>query len=345
MRVGIFHTDSGRSKEHLAVFGKILEFNEIPWDYVYFSKYYFDRIKEYDYYIHRFIGTDKDRYMANTLLPIVENTLQKPCYPDSHTYWSYEDKIKEYLLMQANGFPMVDGHIFFDEKEALEWAEGCDLPLVFKLSSGAGSSNVTLVKGRSGVRKIIRRMFGRGMSDAGVPGLSNLKFYNYKSFIKHTGIRILTRAGYYKTWPMWVKHKNYVYFQDFLPGNAYDTRITTIGDRAFGFRRMNRKNDFRSSGSGLISYDIKEIDLNCVKIALEISGKMHFQTMAYDFLYDKDGNPVFCEFSYTFNDKALFACPGYWDKDLNFHEGNYWPQYLVLKDIIKSINLVQPVII
>ena len=44
--------------------------------------------------------------------------------------------------------------------------------------------------------------------------------------------------------------KDYVYFQKFLPNNKYDIRIVVIGDRAFGFIRYNRENDFRASGSG-----------------------------------------------------------------------------------------------
>ena len=73
----------------------------------------------------------------------------------------------------------------------------------------------------------------------------------------------------------------------YLPNNTYDTRITIIGERAFGFIRENRYNDFRASGSGKISYDKTAIDLKCVEIAFEISQKLKFQTMAYDFIYNE----------------------------------------------------------
>lgn len=49
--------------------------------------------------------------------------------------------------------------------------------------------------------------------------------------------------------------KKYVYFQDFIPGNDFDTRVTIIGDRAFGFTRNVRPGDFRASGSGNVGYD------------------------------------------------------------------------------------------
>ena len=342
MKVGIFNVTSGKSVAYRDIYCSILDYNNIPWVLLEYNSSFWQDVKECDYYIHRFIGTDHDMYIARSILPVIENELNIPCYPDIKTHWTYEDKIREYFLMKTKGFPIVNSHIFFDKKTANEWVETCELPMVFKLRAGAGSSNVVLVGSRSKAKKLIRRMFGKGVSDAGIPGMSNLRFFNLKNLTKHYGIKLLTAIGRYDSWQMWSKHKNYIIFQDFMPGNEFDTRITVIGGRAFAFRRMNRKNDFRSSGSGLIDYDTQKIDMRLVKLALEISAAMEFQSMAYDFLFDKDGNPVFCEFSYTFNDKAIAACPGYWDMDLNFHEGHYWPQFLVLKDLMPGVELKQP---
>lgn len=47
-----------------------------------------------------------------------------------------------------------------------------------------------------------------------------------------------------------IYHKGYIYFQDFIPNNNYDTRVKVIGNRCAALRRYNRKNDFRASGSG-----------------------------------------------------------------------------------------------
>ena len=53
--------------------------------------------------------------------------------------------------------------------------------------------------------------------------------------------------------------RGYAYFQDFIPDNDSDIRVIIIGDKAFGIKRMTRNNDFRASGSGLISYEIEDI--------------------------------------------------------------------------------------
>lgn len=346
MKVGIFNVKSGKSKDFISIFKKILEYNNIDYVLLDYDNNFWNKIIDIDYYIHRFVGTDQDIYIANSILPIIENVLNKSCYPNFKTYWSYEDKIKEYFLMLNNEFPMVKSFIFFDKNEAFLWIESINnFPIIFKLKSGAGSSNVIKVNDRRQAKKIVKRLFGRGVTDQGIPSYGNLKYLNPKSLIKHSGTKILTKFGFNNKWPVWQIHKNYALFQEFLPNNKYDTRVTTIGKRAFAFRRLNRKNDFRSSGSGLIDYDINCIDKKFVKIALDISNKMQFQSMAYDFIYDKDNEPVFCEISYTCNDKAIYNCPGFWDEELNFVEGNFWPQFYIIKDLLNIDNLRQPTLL
>ena len=61
--------------------------------------------------------------------------------------------------------------------------------------------------------------------------------------------------------------------------------------------------------------------------------------MAYDFLYDENKKPAFSEISYTYQDVAVRNCPGYWDSDLNWNEGHYWPQYFQLMDALNLPDL------
>jgi hypothetical protein len=133
-----------------------------------------------------------------------------------------------------------------------------------------------------------------------------------------------------------------VLFQKYLPNNEYDTRVTIIGNRAFAFRRFNRKNDFRSSGSGLINYEKDKVDKVFIRQAFDISMKLGFQSMAYDFLWDEDHKLALCEISYTYVDVAVYNCFGYWDVDLNWHNGNNWPQYFHLVDLLQNPSLLQP---
>jgi len=240
--------------------------------------------------------------------------------------------------------PITESWIFWQRKEALQWAQKTSYPVVFKLRGGAGSHNVILVKSIGEAVRLINRMFGRGVKSGSVPSANNVRIrdFNIYKISRRLAGNILRRYRHEDTSTLWAKHKNYILFQKFLPKNEYDTRVTVIGNRAFAFRRINRKNDFRSSGSGVIDYDKKYINEIFLKTAFEISKKMQFQSMAYDFLYNEDGGPECCEISYTYQAKAIYNCEGYWDDQLNWHEGHFWPQYLNLKDMLKLPELKQP---
>src|SRR5690606_24051697 len=89
---------------------------------------------------------------------------------------------------------------------------------------------------------------------------------------------------------MFPAEKGYVYLQKFLPDNNFDTRIIVAGNKAFGIRRFNRKNDFRASGSGKIDFAANQIDTHMVEIAFKVTEDLKAQCLAFDFVYE-DSNP------------------------------------------------------
>lgn len=304
---------------------------------------FWDQVPKLDLFIYWWGHAYNERQLALTILPVIEEELGVSCLPDMRTCWSYDDKIREYYLLNKYGFPIIPCWIFWDMTRALAWLDNAKLPVVFKLKGGAGSSNVVLVDKKSLGKKLIRRMFRGGMKSGGVLwGSTRWKDFNIKMMVRHLGGTILRRLNPFCSLPGRELHKNYVLFQKFLPNNEYDTRVNIIGDRAFAFRRLNRPNDFRSSGSGRIDHDVTKINMKFIAKAFEISKAMKFQSMAYDFLYDEDGEPAFCEISYTYVDFVVHDCPGYWDSELNWHEGNFWPQYCMLVDVLKLPDLKQP---
>jgi len=126
----------------------------------------------------------------------------------------------------------------------------------------------------------------------------------------------------------------YVYFQEFIPNNDSDIRVITIGERAFAIKRMTRPNDFRASGGGVIKFEKELIDERCIKIAFETSKKMNASVVAYDFVFDTNQNPLIVEINYGFAHQAYWNCPGYWDKDLNWHEGKFNQVEWILEEYI-----------
>jgi glutathione synthase/RimK-type ligase-like ATP-grasp enzyme len=117
------------------------------------------------------------------------------------------------------------------------------------------------------------------------------------------------------------REKGYVYFQDFIPNNTFDIRICVVDNKAFALKRMCRENDFRASGGGRIIYDKNQIDERCVKIAFDVNDKLKTQSIAFDFVFDENNNPLIVEISYGYSANAYDICEGYWTKDMQWHEG------------------------
>jgi glutathione synthase/RimK-type ligase-like ATP-grasp enzyme len=345
MRVGI-HPD--RYKEvspFVRKYEAILRYNNIESQFIHIDDPdFFKKVKEFDAFIFRWFHYDYEKELARTILPLVRDHLKIPCFPDQSTDWHFDDKIRQYYLMKLHGLPMTESWIFWDKEDAFTWARDASYPLIFKLRSGAGSQNVILVSDRNKAISLISRMFGKGIVSFGPddPGSTMKNDFNLSKNLKTNFWKLKRSLQGKPAETFYQKQKNYVLFQKFLPGNEFDTRVTVIGDRAFAFRRYNRINDFRSSGSGLIDHNHNDIDLNFIKLAFKVSQKYNFQSMAYDFLYNEKHEPEFCEISYSYLDTAVHKCQGHWDSELNWHEGNYWPQFCQLQDLLHLPDLKQP---
>ncbi|WP_288651618.1 hypothetical protein [uncultured Parabacteroides sp.] len=247
----------------------------------------------------------------------------KKVFPDFHTGWHFDDKVGEKYLLESIDAPLVPSYVFYSEKEALNWVNNTIFPKVFKLRGGAGASNVLLAHTPNEAKKFIKKAFGRGYSQYSPWNNLKERWRKYRSgnvgfdeVIK--GIyRFICKPEFDR---MHGKEKGYVYFQDFMPNNTYDTRIIVIGGKyAFGEKRYVRENDFRASGSGVFSYD--EVDENFVKVAFSTAKKIHAQSVAFDFIYDLERNPKIVEISYGFGTHGVDHCPGYWTSDMQWHEG------------------------
>ncbi len=300
---------------------------------------FWDKVKEVDLFLYRWAHTDDDHQIAKTILPVIENEMKINCFPNLDSCWHFDDKIKEYYLLKSKGFPAIQSWIFWEEEHALDWSEKADYPVVFKLKKGAGSSNVILVNSKIEAQKIIRKMFGSGISSAGIPHKGNVKYKNLEKYIrlKIDQVYLNKKKGIKPI--HWQIEKNYVLFQQFLPNNSFDTRVNIIGNHAFACRRFVRKGDFRASGSGDWDLDRNNIDLRFIELGFKISKELNFQSMAYDFLIDANGKPQICEMSYTFPDDIE---KGYWDEKLNWHDFEFTPPFFHLKELLNKKDLRQP---
>ncbi len=280
----------------------------------------------------------RDKLFAKQLIYSLE-AMGLKVFPDFHTTWHFDDKVGQKYLLEAVGAPLVPSYVFYDKKEAIEWVNQTTFPKVFKLRGGAGSANVQLAPTKKDAILLVNKAFGKGFPQFNRRGNLKERIRKYKEgkdtlwgVCKGIG-RLFIPTELAK---MVGPEKGYVYFQDFIPNNTYDIRIIIVADKAFAIKRLTRKNDFRASGSGMIVYRKEEIDERCVKIAFEVNEKIKSQSIAFDFVFDAEHNPLILEISYGFVAEGYDPCEGYWDKDLTWHEGSFNPYGWMVEQVLKQ---------
>lgn len=281
----------------------------------------------------------KDILFARQLLYSIQ-TAGKYVFPDFETMWHFDDKIGQKYLLEAFGAPLVPSHVFYSKTEALQWIDQTTFPKVFKLRVGASSQNVKLVKTKAEAYRLVKRSFGGGFKIFNPWTTLQETIRKYKlgetsivDITKSIG-RLVIRTDFEK---FVNKEKGYIYFQDFIPDNDSDIRVVVIDNKAFAEKRFVRKNDFRASGSHMRGYDKELINESTVKLAFEVAKQLKLQCVAFDFIYHKE-NPLIVEISFGTSILAYKPCPGYWDKDLGWHEGEFNFCGWMVDSVVNEIN-------
>lgn len=261
-------------------------------------------------------------------------------FPDVNSSWHYNDKLGQKYLLEAIDAPLVNTYIFFTKKEALEWLESAIFPKVFKLRGGSGSVNVSLVKNKQKARHLINKAFKQGFSHINRINRLRNRIWDYKKNKNfYTFKKVL--AGVARVFiPNEIERfshneKGYIYFQDFIADNDFDTRLVVVGNRCFGVRRFCRKGDFRASGSGVYDASPQLINIECVKIAFSVANQLGAQSIAFDFVFVQ-GDPKIVEISYCFPLGAPDDCAGYWDNNLVWHEEPINAEIFMIQDFVEK---------
>ncbi len=243
----------------------------------------------------------------------LEHIEGKRVLPNWHSFWHYDNKRAQSYLFRAHDIRCADTFVSYSAEEAREYSEHATYPLVSKNSSGAASADVRLLRCPADALREVRLTFARGWTERA---------------LKRAGITLrLSRR----------EKRGYVLWQEFVPGNDSDIRITVIDRRyAFAFRRFNRPGDFRASGSGRISYPDSGFEAECAYCA-DICRRLDFDVMCFDLLY-RDGEFIIVEMSYTFMAQAVHNAAWHYEIDtqgqLVRHDGHVWPQDLLMAALL-----------
>jgi len=299
------------------------------------------KILECDAFMWRASPSAYIRNHAIRLLRSMEEVAHIPCFFNRHMLRGFEDKVAQHYVLLAAGIPSAKTHVFWSRETAELYCRTADYPLVMKLANGYQSSNVILLENFKAALYYIDVMFGSGTISLAYKPASP-----FQQFLRRAKQSANLIRGRYPNAPNSeadLQH-GYFYIQEFLPDNQFDIRITIIGNRAFCFRRHNRQNDFRASGSGKIDFDINAIEKKAILFAYEVAKKLNMPVVAVDLL-KKNNEFIVCEYNVSFASWALKKCPGYWaingDENspfLTWIEGNFNPEDLIFEDFMATLE-------
>lgn len=196
-------------------------------------------------------------------LDLIEASLEIPVFPCSAERWLYEDKNRMIDWMRSNDVPHPESWVFHDRARALQFARSCALPVVFKTSFGAAASGVRILRRRSRVVSIVRRVFDRGITPNG---------HDHRD----------------RQW-------RHALFQEYLPA-IREWRMVRIGDSYFGHPK-GQVGDFHS-GSGVAEWDLPET--RHLELLHDVTEKGGFRSMNVDLFETPDGRLLVNELQTVF---------------------------------------------
>ena len=171
---------------------------------------------------HHGQSNPKDILVARPILSAVEHAGIK-IFPDFLTAWHFDDKVAQKYLFEALDIPAVPAHVFVDRDQALIWVTQAEFPQVFKLRRGAGSAGVKLVTDGRQARRLVKKAFGRGFRIYDPWDSLKERVYKWRlgKFPVKEILKGLARFFYPPRYSRILgRESGYIYFQDFLPGNA-----------------------------------------------------------------------------------------------------------------------------
>lgn len=340
MKIGIHHRNKSYSEQWISY----LDRNNINYESI--NLYSTDIISDLNKkkITHILFHFGAYEYRSNLYLKFLSYVLSQnnfKIFPNPNEYLHYDDKLKQKYLFEMLDINHAKMHVFYSRDEAMRWTgDKSNYPFVFKLRNGFESNNVQLVKTIKEGQRLVKKMFGKGISPVPSTLEETINVLKKKNLTVAQRIkRCLKKLQIDKQSPKYFLpiEKGYFLVQEFIPDLNYDYRIKVVGDICWGFKRYTRKNDFRASGSGISDFDQSTIPRELIHLAFVYADKLKMRSVAFDFVYDHS-KAVVLEISYCYgiNEEQL---NGYWNRDLSFQKGYFRPEDIIIEQHLKVENL------
>lgn len=255
--------------------------------------------------------TSSFKQLYDERIYILDKIMGYSVYPSADEIFIYENKRFLSYWLKANYIPHPRTEVFYNRKEAEEFLNNKDFPIVGKTSIGASGSGVQILKNRKEALNYIYQTFsGKGTPKRFGPNLTKgnllkrgLHYFKYPNEIKDKIVLYRTIHS--------DSQNDFVIFQEYIP-HDFEWRVVRIGDSFFAHKKI--KVGLKASGSLIKEYSNPPLGLfDFVKI---ITDKHEFYSQAIDIL-EKNGDYLVNEM------QCIFGQSDPYQMLVNGKEGRY----------------------
>ncbi|MGA2408331.1 MAG: hypothetical protein ABSF81_16490 [Bacteroidales bacterium] len=242
---------------------------------------------------------------------ILNKVLEYLVYPSADEIYIYENKRFLSFWLKANNIPSPRTDVFYVQKEAIDFVNAQDFPIVGKVNIGASGSGVSILKSREIALDYISRTFsGKGAPRRSGPNMSKGSLFKRGLHYLAYPSDISKKLNLYKTIRSYPQI-DFVIFQEYIP-HDFEWRVVRIGDSFFAHKKL--KIGEKASGSVLKSYENSPFAL--LDFVKEITDKHKFYSQAVDVFESDKG--------YLVNEmQCIFGQSDPWQMLVDGNEGKY----------------------
>ena len=194
--------------------------------------------------------------------------------PDFIHFKAHENKYFQELIKAKLGIKCPASFLISSLEEGLEKIKSFTFPIVAKLPSGFGSSNVTLIKNSKETEMFLEKNLISVVK-------KRKNIFKYRKQLKEMENKHPLKIGK-------------IIFQEFISGIENDWKILVFGNRIFYLKRYFKENDFRASGSGMFDNSVPPSE-NILKFAAEVKRLLKTPWVSLDII-EKENNIYLIEY-------------------------------------------------
>ncbi len=209
------------------------------------------------------------KQMYDERLKVMVEDMGKIIYPTYNEMWFYESKRRMHYWLEANEIPYPRTWVFYDKTDALDFAGGVGLPIVYKADLGSSASGVKILHNRQDLVRLVRKCFKRGL-------------------VRKDGDPRDRQWGS-------------VFFQEYLPDVA-EWRIIRLGKGYYGHQKLKEGQFHSGSGKAIWRDPPKKL----LDMAREIADVGSFTSMNLDIFETTDGKYLVNELQSLFGSHAPY---------------------------------------